>query len=116
MRFLVHVCFDPATEEKPASCGCRHGISKTERDARVEAGELFVLKDRRTVVEKRRVVRARIFKHLKQASTVDGGRGPRREGHIQRAYGFHEGEGSKPERDRIELFKPGALKKKVKRV
>jgi len=101
---LVHRCFDPDAEEKPESCDCRHRVSKAERDARVKAGELCIINGHAV-----RVVPAPIFKRPQQATTVDGGRGPRREGHIQRAYGFNAKDGSARERRRIEFFKPGAL-------
>ena len=35
---LVHQCFDPATEEKPDACGCRHRISNTERESLLRNG------------------------------------------------------------------------------
>jgi hypothetical protein len=93
MRFLLHVCFNPATEGIPKSCTCRHHISKTERDARLAAGELLVL-DKRNVVEKRRVAPGKIFKRPPRATTI---------GHTQIGHAYIDG--NRYEQRRIEIYR-----------
>jgi hypothetical protein len=69
MRFLLHTCYDPAKEDLPKYCSCQHRISKTERDTRREAGELYVSNDGRTVAK----FRPRILTGPPQATTISKG-------------------------------------------
>jgi len=95
MKFLVHVCFNPETEDRPQFCDCRCWIGRNERAARIEAGELVML-DERNVAVKRNAK----LKRTPRAATVE-------EEHIKRAYVL----GSAYDRRRIEFFRPGALEK-----
>lgn len=98
MKFLVHVCFNPETEERPEFCGCRYWIGQNVLVARIKKGELVRLSEDERFPHVARQRNA-VLKRAPRAATIE-------RAHMERAYGIGGESGNWYEQKRIELFAP----------